>query len=134
MSKKHFIGQPVLFFIDNNMSSIGEIIEINEREAGIQYKIREVPHGDELTEDGWLYHTVTENQILDVSANRQKLEHGEWAMEHMAELSKAFGRDMTERLFIAYDTKEQVEEEFLDFASNEEYCKQISGKWVLLLA
>lgn len=132
MKEKHFIGEPILITVGDDKMTIGELIRFVKTETGTKYTVREPSL--EPTDDGWNYHTVTEDQILNVQAKKTvSSHHNEWVVSHMAEINKAFGTDVSRAtLIILYDSLEQAVDGFGEYALDKKICQHVLDKWVFI--
>lgn len=131
MIHKYFIGKPLLFAISNEPARVGEIIDIIKIGNEICYKVREM--SDKLTGDEWVYHEITEEQIVKINYEKFKPRHDDWTLEHIEEINKAFGQDISNRVLLTYDTAEQAAEDGMEEYLQSKWCRNVKEKWVLLI-
>ena len=129
--RKHFIGEPVLFSINEKEMTIGEIIEIIH-DKNMKFKIREATC--EPTEDGFNYYMVNQEDILEVKAKQYKPTPNEWVIRHLDEINKAFEKDMSEYVLLVYNTFNDVVKDFGDYAHMTEFCRPVKDKWIFIAA
>lgn len=126
---KYHIGEPVLFFDDKKEISIGQIVSISVKGSETVFEIREP--SDFSTTDGWTYLHIADKDILHLS-DSLRLSPDEWIVNHMADINKAFGKDMSGFIMTVYDSFEEGVKEF-DNELFQKYSHQVLDKWVMLL-
>lgn len=130
LSRNYYIGKSLCFVDENNEIDVGTITEIIETETGTKYKIRTL--AEESAEEVWKYLIITKDDIVQIKSNMQKPAHDKWTVAHMAEINKAFGKDVSDYLILIYDSLEDAEKEFDEYARNEKFGRQVLDKWVFL--
>lgn len=129
MNDTYFIGKPVLYAIDDNPASIGEIVEIMKENGETRFTVREPAN---FTEDGWKYNVITKDQVVKIN-NKYRPDPDPWELEHIDEISKVFGKDMSNFIMIIYDSLEEVDKDFDEYAHDERFCRKVLDKWVFLV-
>ncbi len=128
--KEYHIGEPILFEIGNGEVTVGEFLTVLKTNYGTRYQVRTVA---EETADGWEYHLVSEEQILEPSFKNHAPIQDEWTTTHIAEINEAFGEDVTHcGLIVIYDSLEKAEDDFGEFALDKNICRPVLDKWVFL--
>lgn len=68
---------------------------------------------------------------------RTKIQSGKrasWEQQHMEDINAAFGKDMSGYVLAIYDTLEEIEDDFEDYAHDTDCCRKVLDKWVFVMA
>ena len=76
--------------------------------------------------------TVKESDIVDIVYEKPKSQDDVWLEEHRTEINAAFGEDVSNHVFLLFDTQDEVCEVFEDCV-NSKWCKFVADKWIVLL-
>lgn len=134
----------IIALAKEDYSQYAEQFKISEKKNTVVFEVdgyRHVETVDKLCWAGvnekevWKYSIITEDDIVQIKSNIQKPAHDKWTVAHMAEINKAFGKDVSDyALIIIYDSLEDAEKEFDEYARDEKFCRQVLDKWVFLAA
>lgn len=125
------IGEMVLCKCPDGYIEPGEIVETVTKNGSTKLVVRS-PDDERI----WKYETILPEDIVIVSSEPKPcLENrASWEQQHMEDINAVFGKDMSGYVLAIYDTLEEIEDDFEDYAHDTDCCRKVLDKWVFVMA
>lgn len=129
-NSKYSVGKPVAFIRDDDIVTIGVIKAVNIVLDKYEYEIEELADENDNIE----HHIIKEDNIIEPPP-KEPLRCSDWVKEHMEEINKAFGRDISKyALVIDYDNLKKMKHDWGEDCLSEfkEYIRIVDKKFVMI--